>query len=243
MPTVAELVKRMREEFLDDPVAEDESDNKWRTPMLVSGLNASQDEITRRLLCITDATTASVGGIPLCSVPLLQPVDGNGDPIVGSDYLQSQVVSRKVLKVNQLFYPGITLPLKQRSRLYFDQFDPGWIGKSGTPIEFCTDYETGKITFNRVPEAAGTVTMNVCRLPIARLSPTSAGLQAAPELQEMDDQLIFGALRWSYILDDNHVQDKAAAKRWSDAFEASLSLLTINKAHLSPQAWVTRGTT
>lgn len=232
MPTVAELVKRMREEFLDDPAAEDESDNGWKTPMLVAGLNAAQEEITRRLLCITDASTAAVGGIPLCSLTIAA---------VAGVFAQSWTVSRKIIKINQLFYPGVRLPLKQRSRLYLDQFDPGWLGKSGTPTEFCTDYETGKITFNRVPTAAGTVTMNVFRLPLARLSATSAGLQASPELQEMDDQLIYGGLKWSYVLDDNHVQDKKAADRWSNAFEASLSLLTVNKAHLSPQAWVTRG--
>ncbi len=234
MSTVAELVKRMREEFLDDPAAEDEADNGWKTPMLVAGLSMAQEEIARRLLCIIDASTAAIATIPLCSLPIND---------TAGVYPQSYAISRKILKINQLFYPGIRLPLAQKSRAYLDQFDPGWLGKSGTPTMFCTDYETGKITFNRVPEADGTATLNICRLPLARLSATSAGLQASPELQEMDDQLIHGGLKWSYILDDNHVQDKKAASHWNGVFETSMSLLTVGKAHLSPQAWVTRGST
>jgi len=233
MSTTGELVTRLREEFLDDPVQADESDNGWKTPMLVAGLHAAQEELARRLFCITDATTAAVNTFPLCSFAIAD-VDGV--------FPQSYVISRKILKVNQLFYPGVTNPLTQKSRLFLDQFDPGWVGKSGTPTLFCTDYETGKVTFNRVPEADGTAKMNVCRLPLKRLSAASSGLTESPEIQEWDDQLIHGALKWAYILDDNHVQDKAAAKRWLDVFEIDISLLTINKAALSPQAWVTRGT-
>lgn len=232
MGTVGELVTRMREEYLDDPAAEDEADNSWKTPLLVAALSASQEEIARRLLLISDATTATVNSIPLCSFSITG--------VLGV-YAQSYAVSRKILKIKQLFYPGSGLLLAQKSMAFFNQFDPKWLGKTGTPTMFCTDYETGKITFNRVPTADGTVTMNVNRLPLARLTSTRAGLALSPEIQEIDDQLIWGALKWAYILDDNHVQDKTAASQWGTAFEKGLSILTVNKAHLSPQVWVTRG--
>jgi len=296
MATVGELATRMREEFLDDVIKEDESDNKWRTSAIVSAISATQDELCRRFikdikdasssLCririapitsgslaltfsqatkkisritgsfITDGfvigllptvnSTLNAGPFNIASVTALE-IEVEEDLLdetitaIVSAYPQSYPLDNRIIKINEISYPGSRQPLIQKDLSWFNQHDANWLGRIGTPTHFTTDYETDRITFNRVPDATGIAKMQVSRLPLKRLSATAAGLQESPELVNIDDTLIHGALKWLYMLDDDHVKEESTATHWSSVFESDIRLLQLGKANLNPQKWVTRG--
>lgn len=218
------LVARMRDEFLDDVEGAETGDSKWSTPNLVSALNSSERELCRKLFLLSDSTSPDI-----CQISIA---------LISGAFPRTFPISDKIVRIERLKYPGVTKPLPQKTIQYFDEKDPGWDEKSGVPTMFAVDFESFTLTFNRQPEASGTVNMGVKRLPLNDLSPDS--MVAYPEIRQYEDELIHGALKWAYLKDDSRTFDPVRAGIWEKAFQKDIDRITQDKAAMNPQEYICR---
>jgi hypothetical protein len=226
------LVARMREEFLDDLVGASVGDCKWSDANLVAALNSAERELCKRLFLLHDAASPAI-----CQINIAQ---------VTGVYPREFAISDKILRIERLKYPGVHQPLEQTTFEKLDGIDPGWDEIDGTlgvpsargvPSLYVVDFNTGLLTFNRQPIADGVVRLQVKRLPLADLSATD--MTTSPEIKQLDDELIHGALKFAYLKDDSRTFDPTRAKVWGDTFESDIRQITQNRAAFNPREYTT----
>lgn len=232
MTLVADIVTRLRTEFLDDAIAASEEDYRWQTADIVAALNWAHNELARRLLLIEDFSTAEV-----CEIS----VDADGD----GNYPRIVSFHEKVLRVTRAIFPGITTPLIRTTRGVLDQYDSGWEARTGTPTHYVVDVNSKKITFNRQPTSGGTVTLGVKRKPITIFTTADALATAdpAPTLTpefDYDDELCHAALVKLYLKDDKKVFDPKRSQYWASFHDDNIRSILREQAALSPDIHIMR---
>lgn len=218
--TIQELIKRMRIEFLDDLL----EPPFWPSSNIISSLSQAERELCRRLYLLHDSTTAAICQIPIAAT--------------GGIFPRSYAIDNRILRIDRLKYPGITKPLTQTTTAQLDQFDSGWDEATGTPTKYVVDTDDFTITFDRQPTTAGTVNMQVKRLPLIPL--LSRALTDSPELKQLDYEMIHGALKYLYIRPDAETFNIDLSKKWDNQFETDIQHIIQNRAAMNPQTWVCR---
>ena len=218
------LVKRMREEFLNDTEGSTEDDYRWKTANLVAALSASQRELSKAPLFLISDTSSSI-----CQITVA---------LVEGIYPRSYAIDERVLRIERLRFPGVVKPLTSATVEQLDAEEPGWDDRKGTPSRYTVDFETGLLTFNRQPLSGGVVSMSVKRLPLLNFSDTK--LDASPEIKQRDDELIHGALKYAYLKDDKLTYDPSRASAWAAIFEKDKTQIRQDQAAYNPQILVMR---
>lgn len=213
------LVNRIRTEFLDDN-AGSETGQFWKTPNIISALSLAERELCRRLYLLHDSTTTAI-----CQIPI----------IAGTS---SYTIDSRILRIERLKYPGVTIPLTRVTTDWLDRNNPEWESRTGLPSFYVLDTDSLTITFDSKPLVAGTVNMTVKRLPLLPL--LDREMSDFPELQQLDDELIHGALKYLYMKADAETFDTDMVKRWEDQFETDIAKIVQNRAAFNPQITICR---
>lgn len=219
------LVTRIRTEFLDDYVASNEGDYLWKTAHIIASLSLSERELCRRLHLLSDSSSTEICQLIIAAVNGVFP--------------RSWAIDDRILRIERLKFPGVTKPLIQTTTDWLDTNDPGWDEYQGTPTHFVVDSDDFHLTFNREPTAGGTVQMTVKRLPLTTIlekDPQSG----APEVRQLDDELIHGAMKYLYIKPDLEGYDPALSAKWANQFEMDINRITQDRAAMNPQQYVCR---
>lgn len=219
------LVKRIRTEFLDDTVGSSEKHYRWKTPHIVAALSQSERELCKRLFLLHDSTSPAV-----CQLVLAAAIDGS--------FPRTLSIDDRILRIERMKFPGVTTPLIQKTTAWLDQHDPGWDEKTGTPSHFVVDANDFSITFNRQPLSGGTVAMTVKRYPLVSIIEKSEKL--SPELKQLDDELIHGALKYLYLKPDLEGYDPSLSAKWATQFESDIKSIVQGRAAMNPQEYVCR---
>jgi hypothetical protein len=218
--SLGDLVQRIRAEFISDTTGNDEARYLWKTPGIVSALMQAERELCRRVFCITDSTTPAI-----CQLA----VAPGG---------RSYVTDNRILQVKRLKFPGVALPLPQKTTPLLDAQDPRWDEASGTPTCFVRDQGKNVLTFDRSLTVNGTVQMIVTRLPLVRL--TYQDLNSDMETTGLDDELIHGALKYLYLRPDIEGYDAKLSAYWRDQFEADIATILLDRAAGGPSETVSQ---
>lgn len=142
-----ELIGYCRQKLHDKVV-----DYLWPDDVLLGFLNEAQEKAARNARLLRDATTPEV-----CRI------DVKADK-------QAYDLDSRIIFVRRVQLASRSQPLGKISYRDLDQFQPGWIGRSGTADRWCTDFESGKLWLNRKPTAADTISLLVVRLPLEALT-------------------------------------------------------------------------
>lgn len=219
------LVKRIRTEFLDDSTGSGERHYLWKTPHIIAALSRAEHELCKRILLLHDSTTPEV-----CKLEWVAGVDGT--------FPRSAAIDDRILRIERLKFPGVTQPLVQKTSAWLDQHDPGWDEKTGTPSHYVVDADDFSITFNRQPLSGGAVAMTVKRYPLVPIIEKTVKL--FPEVKQLDDELIHGALKYLFLKPELEGYDSALSTKWAAQFESDIENIIQNRAAMNPQEIVCR---
>lgn len=212
MSTTAELVSRMREEFLRDTVGEVDTDFMWPDAAIVSALNSAEVQIARRLLCIEDRTTAGICRIPVVAAPA-------AEQMLPADY----PIDARIIKVVEVRAPGVPQPLAHTNDNYYN----------GVAYQVFP----GRLWISRRPAVTGDIELTVRRLPLKQFRLASGD---GPELQYMDDALCYAACAQLYMRPDPETYDSTLAGQYSALFERELDKLKDTFTAQAPEVRVMR---
>ncbi len=218
------LVTRIRTEFLDDANGIREAHFLWKTRHIIASLSQAERELCRKLFLLHDSTTAEICQFSVAAQ--------------GGIFPREYPIDDRILRIERLKFPGVTKPLERKTTAWLDQHDPGWDEATGTPSFFTVDSGDFVIAFNRQPITGGTVTMTVKRLPLMPLSEKETSV--SPEVKQLDDELIHGALKYLYIKPDLEGYDPNLSAKWAKQFDADIDQITLNRAAMNPQEYVCR---
>ena len=249
MTSLAQLICRIRDEFLDDIKGSDDDIGsfRWSSRNITNALNESGTEIAKRCLILDDFMTQSI-----CQLSLAADVNG--------DYPQSLQISSKILRVRFVLFPreGATTHFRELTRTSINKLNSGhngergggwngdcfepwaWLGKKGHVHRFLTDLTRGYLTFDRQPLYGGTVKLGVYRLPLKDMAykDMDTAEQMYPEIQEHDIMLIHGALKHLYSKEyarkDSETYDPIEIDRWTKEFEKDIDNIIQEKAAMEP---------
>ncbi|MGA2160266.1 MAG: hypothetical protein ABSG90_13770 [Dehalococcoidia bacterium] len=248
MSTTKELIEQIREDFLVDEV--ESGDNKrnalWKDSNIVRALNQSEREIARRCMLLQDSTTNSI-----CFLNIVP------DPITGL-FPQTIQLSSKVIRVRFVLFPRCsqtqttypqnydlvrtTTESLESESVNLWGFGRGWIGRRGRVERYLTDFQYRSLTFDRVPEYAGTVQIGVIRLPLNNLSAKMPDNE--PEIKEYDLFLIHGALKYLYckgfMTEDTETYDPIKEARWRNEFEKDINQISEDLKAMQPKEIICR---
>jgi hypothetical protein len=255
MTSLAELICRIRDEFLDDIKGSDDDIGsfRWSSRNITNAINESVREVAKRCLIIDDYMTQSI-----CQLALT--ADSNGN------YPQSLQLSSKILRIRFVLFPreNSTTQFHELTRTSTDRMNSGhrgesgggwhndsfepwaWLGHKGHVKRFMTDMQSGYITFDRQPLYGGTVKLGVYRLPLKDIEykDMNAAEQTYPEIQEQDIVLIHGALKHLYSKEysrkDSETFDAVEMDRWYKEFEKDIDKITQEKAIMQPRNTIVR---
>jgi len=216
------LVTRIRTEFLDDATGSGEDDYLWKTVHIVSSLSQAERELCRRLYLLSDSTTAEICRFDITAVDGIFP--------------RTCAIDSRILRIERLKFPGVTRPLDQTTIDKLDERDPGWDESGGTPTHYIVDSDDFTVTFNRQPTSGGAVSMTVKRLP--KVPIVEKITSESPELKQLDDELIHGAMKYLYIKPDLEGYDPNLSAKWAKQFEADIDLINQNRAAMNPRECV-----
>lgn len=225
MMNIEGLVKRIRTEFLDDTVGPSENLYLWKTPQIVAALSRAERELCKRIFLLHDSTTPAV-----CQLELVAAVDGT--------FPRTLAFDDRILRIERLKFPGVTQPLAQKTLAWLDQYDPGWDEKNGTPSHYVVDADDFSITFNRQPVSGGTVAMAVKRYPLIPIIEKTEKL--SPEVKQLDDEIIHGALKYLFLKPDLEGYDAALSTKWAAQFESDIEDIIQTRAAINPQQYICR---
>ena len=218
------LVTRIRTEFLDDAKGLHESQFLWKTPHIISALSQAERELCRKLFLLHDSTTTAI-----CNFTVAAVLD---------EFPRSFTIDDRILRIERFKYPGITKPLERKTTAWLDQHDPGWDEAVGDPSYFTVDSGDFIVMLNRQPVTGGTVAMTVKRLPLLPL--IEKATNDSPEVKQLDDEIIHGALKYLYIKPDLEGYDPNLSAKWGKQFDADIDQITLNRAAMNPQEYVCR---
>jgi hypothetical protein len=111
---------------------------------------------------------------------------------------------------------GAIEPFARVSHTMMDRRLPGWQERCGEPQAFVTGMDTGKIRFDRIPSAAGTLNLSVSRGPLTPMKAT----KDSPEIHSrLHPALIFWIKHKVYNNQDSELFDKNRSDIHLAAFE------------------------
>lgn len=218
------LVNRIRTEFLDDAEGLKESAFRWKTAHIIASLSQAERELCKKLFLLHDSTTAAVCQFTVAAV--------NG--VFPREY----AFDERILRIERLKFPGVTKPLERTTSAWLDQNDSGWDEAEGTPSHYTVDSGDYIISLNRKPVTGGTATMTVKRLPLLTLAEKGPG--DSPEVKQLDDEMIHGALKYLYLKPDLEGYDPALSAKWGKVFADDIDQIVLNRAAMNPQQHVCR---
>jgi hypothetical protein len=218
------LVARIRSEFLDDAKGRSESQFLWPTRHIIASLSQAERELCHKLFLLHDSTTVEICHLTVAAI--------NG--VFPRDY----AIDDRILRIERLKFPGVTKPLERKTTAWLDQNDSGWDEAKGTPSFFTVDSGDYIICFNRQPISGGTATMTVKRLPLVSLIEKSQN--DSPEIKQLDDEIIHGALKYLFIKPELEGYDPDLSAKWALQFEADIKQITQNRAAMNPQVNICR---
>lgn len=159
---------------------------------------------------ITATTVDMSGGYALTKVYALAAM---------SEYMLDPRVL-KVLRVRPP-YPSATIPLLKAEAWELDLTTPSWEELSGTPQYYVLDVTTGYIVLTPKPDAVGTYSLTVSRLPLTELD--ASALTASPDIPELYHRsLLPWAKHMAYSKPDSQTLDLQKAKIEYDKFSAEV---------------------
>lgn len=168
---------------------------------LVEYLSEGQEKAARNARLIRDYSTAEI-----CRIPI-------------STTKQAYEIDARAIFVRRVALDSRGVPLGKASFKDLDRKQPGWIGRTGTPNWWCTDFETGKLWLDRKPTVADTARIMVVRLPLCSLS--TSKLNDALELPVPYHRPVHHwACYRAYSNQDADTYDEKAAARHMAAFTA-----------------------
>ncbi len=218
------LVKRIRTEFLDDAKGIHESQFLWKTPHIIAAMSQAERDMCRRLFLLHDSTTAAICQVTVAAIESVFPRD--------------YAIDDRILRIERFKFPGITKPLERKTTAWLDQHDPGWDEAVGDPSFFTVDSGDYIIMLNRQPVTGGTAAMTVKRLPLTPL--IEKATNDSPEVKQLDDEIIHGALKYLYIKPDLEGYDPNLSAKWGKQFDADIEQIVLNRAAMNPQEYVCR---
>ncbi len=210
--TIEDLVARVREDFLDDTKAP----YFWSDANIITALSNAERELCKRLFLLSDLTTVAI-----CTIPVLSGT-------------RSYSLDSRVLRIERLKLSGVAQPLLRTTVEILDRDCPGWEDTTGVPEFYILEAGANSIIFDKTPAAGYTASLTVKRLPLFTLQEKETS--ASPELQQLDDELIHGALKYLYLKPDAETFNIDMSKKWDNQFETDVKAIVQNKAALSPQS-------
>lgn len=213
---ISGLVNRVRTEFLDDI----KKPYFWSDANIISALSQAERELCRRLYLLSDSVTPAICQLTIVAGTRIYTVDS------------------KILKIERLKYPGVTKPLDSTSIEKLDEENPSWEDGVGLPGRYVLDPRSSTITFDNKPTENATVSMSVRRLPLLTLISKATSL--SPEIKELDDEMIHGALKFLYLKPDAETFNVDLSKKWDNQFETDIRQIIQNQATMSPKTWISK---
>lgn len=150
--TFKELLQAAREE-LSDTAGSVDSDFALTRSMALRYFNEAQTEACRRSRLLIDADTAEI-----CSIAITA-----GQSVYACD--------ERIVKILSARLSGRTTPL---ARMFRSDLTGGWQDHAGTVTGWINDYATNKIRLYRIPEANGTLSLEVQRTPLTDMTTDSS---------------------------------------------------------------------
>lgn len=136
----------------------------WSDDEAIEYADDAQNEACRRGRLLVDSETTAV-----CNIAL---VDGTS----------SYALDSRVIRVNRAKVSGESSPLAFCMVRDLDERAPGWEDWSeSTPTILVPDWQSGKIRLVATPDAAGTLTMTVVRLPLVELNDADQSFEIRTE--------------------------------------------------------------
>ena len=181
-----------------DTALEDD-DRLWPTSEMNLYINRVYNQIARETLCLRDSTTPAVCLITTPVVDYTTYDSGTLDYIWANDsssalyqknichYLYS--LNTSILKIHEVKWVSGRWPLTEVSVQKWQLFQK-WEQIIGTPTEYATDLEAGKLALNFRSEEANTLQLQVSRMPLESLSSDTD----VPEIKLAYHDLMFNGI-------------------------------------------------
>lgn len=178
MKKVAHLIEAFRYEA-DDEAAP----YLWSDTRLIRFINQAQEEVARRARLLRDASTPSI-----CRIPVLvdQPMV-KLDPCV-IEIKHAQIEYSLDEDADECAAPPVQ-ELEPIAAYALDAERCWWRQDKGDPTLYLTDVETGKLRLNRIPTRAGTLILEVARMPLKELC-------RPDDTFEIDDRYVPDLIYW-----------------------------------------------
>ena len=182
-------------------LADDNDSQKylWSDAEWLAWANEAQDEACRRARLIVDSTTAACCQITLANATATYDIDD------------------RVLFIRRAKLTGRAPVLGRVSYRDLDREIPGWESETGEPRGYIPDMDDRKFRPYPIPNASGTVTLTVIRLPLYCMET----IQDEPEIRpHLHRKLIPWMLYRAYSKQDAETRDEKKAAMWLAEFEA-----------------------
>ena len=148
---ITTLLRILREDILDDLPSNDsphEDDYGWSTSYLIDKIAEAEKEAAERSLLLHDRNTAAI-----CSVDVTAST-------------ATYTLDSRVYLVDKVLFDGELMDKVQVDDL--DDYDSDWRTTEGTPTKFIQ--EDRKISLLPIPDADGTMTLEVYRRPLTDIN-------------------------------------------------------------------------
>lgn len=202
---LGEICAMVRRDELDDTSAP----YLWSNAALIEYAEDAENEACRRASLLRDATTTAI-----CRITL---VPGTAE----------YALDARVIRIRRVRLAGNVTPLVPVTTAQMDEEHAGWEDETGEPSAYLTDWETGRLRVIPEPTAAGTLELQVVRLPLVALN----DMEDTPEIHaRFHRDLRHWIVKRAFSVRDSEREDtKRAAEaeaRFAAAFGPSLSART-----------------
>jgi hypothetical protein len=176
----------------------------WSDVELVSYANRAEERLCEEAYLISDSSTPVV-----CTINLQ----------VG---VQNYAKHPSIVSVTEIWLPSLVRSVTKKTRAWLESNYHIWRSLNpGTPVYFCEEIDTGKITLIPTPNAAVQANLTVFRRPLTPLSVTN--LNASPEIPaEFHKYMKNGILALAYEKQDTECYDPQKAMKYAAMFEADI---------------------
>lgn len=145
--TFAEIEELTRHEVSDE-TGSSPDDFLVKPFQMLAYANEAEREACLRARLLRDSSTPEICRIELSS----------GVSVYDYDH--------RIIRILRARLTGATAPLARISHTVMDEQLPGWQDMTGEVKAFVTGMDTGKIRFDRIPEADGVLNLTVARFPL-----------------------------------------------------------------------------
>ncbi len=198
----------------------------WSDEDLTRYANRAEERLCEEAYLIADSSTPVV-----CTLNLL-----NG--------VQAHVKHPSIVLVSEIWIPSLNRPVIKKTRAWLESNYSSWRSAgTGTPVYFCEEIDTGKVTLIPTPNAPMTANLTVFRRPLFSLSASSPG--ASPEIPVgFHKYMKYGILALAFEKQDTECYDPEKATKNMALFERDIKrafLKNDKAAYASQTVGVHRG--